>query len=307
MTHASPASTAPIAVILNLRSGLGHGDEQAERLRELFASQGVEAVIHPAHDGEAIVAATRRALESKPAAVVAAGGDGTVSAVASCLRGTGVALAVLPLGTLNHFARDLGIPADIEDAVKAIAGGRRLGIDLGEVNQRSFLNNASLGIYPDIVRDRERQQRRLGRGKYWAMFWATSRVMKRSPFLKLRLEIDGHATLCRSPFVFVGNNDYVMEGFNIGMRSSLRDGCLSVYTTQRRTRWGLLRLALRALLGRLQQARDFSIERAASLRIDSRRRWLLVATDGEVTAMETPLTFRVLPRALEVIVPGAQP
>ena len=302
----SPANPpAAFAVVLNVRSGCGHGDEQAAKLTELFAAHGAAIEVFCAQDGSEIVAAARRAIATRPTAVVAAGGDGTVSAVASCLRGSGIPLAVLPMGTLNHFARDLGIPADVEAAVGAIATGKRVGIDVGEVNDRAFINNASLGIYPDIVRDRERQQRRLGRGKYWAMLWATGRVLRRSPFLKLHLEIDGRSCLCRSPFVFIGNNDYVMEGFNIGMRSSLRDGCLSIYTTRRRTRWGLLTLAFRALFGRLQQTDDFSTERAAELRIDSRRRWLLVATDGEVTAMETPLRFRVLPRALDVIVPNA--
>jgi len=166
-----------------------------------------------------------------------------------------------------------------------------------------FINNASLGIYPDIVRDRVRQQRRLGRGKYWAMLWATLAVMKRSPFLSLTMEIDGKPVQCRSPFVFIGNNDYVMEGFSIGTRSSLRDGKLSIYTTQRRTRGGLVRLAFRALLGRLSQAKDFAGNSASSVRIDSKRRYMLVATDGEVTAMETPLNFRVLPGALSVILP----
>ena len=296
-----------IAVVLNVGAGRGYCDDDTGRLQTLFASHGLQAKIFPAKDGSEILSQARAAVASKPAVVVAAGGDGTVSAVASCLKETGIAMAVLPMGTLNHFARDLGIPADCEEAVAAIARGQRVAVDVGMVNDRPFVNNASIGIYPDIVRDRQRQQRRLGRGKFWAMLWAIHAVLKRSPFLRLRVELDGTAHNLRSPFVFIGNNDYVMEGFEIGMRSSLRDGCLSIYTTQRRTRWGLLRLALRALLGRLQQARDFSIERAASLRIDSRRRWLLVATDGEVTAMETPLTFRVLPRALEVIVPGAQP
>ncbi|HYC38074.1 MAG TPA: diacylglycerol kinase family protein [Usitatibacter sp.] len=299
-----PCPAAPVAVILNERSGQGHGDDAVARLAALLQRHGIEAEIFRAADGS-IAEVTRLALQAPRSVVVAAGGDGTVSAVAACLRGTGIALAVLPVGTLNHFARDLGIPPDIEGAVRVIAQGRRLGVDLGEVNERTFVNNASLGLYPDIVRDRQRQQRRLGRGKYRAMLWATLAILRRSPFLRLSIEIDGRTTHCRSPFVFIGNNDYVMEGFNIGMRSSLRDGCLSVYTTRRRTRWGLLRLAIRALLGRLQQARDFSMARASSLRIDSRRRWLLVATDGEVTALATPLRLRVLPRALQVLVPAS--
>jgi diacylglycerol kinase family enzyme len=303
MDRSSAPAQDPIPVVLNSTAGKGYTREQQEELRQWFADAGLAIEIHAATRGEEIVDLTRRALTRNPRFVVAAGGDGTVSAVASCLRGRNIPLAVVPAGTLNHFARDLGIPAGVKEAIAAIVHGQPVGVDLGEVNDRPFINNASLGIYPDIVRDRVRQQRRLGRGKYWAMLWATLAVMKRSPFLSLTMEIDGKPVRCRSPFVFIGNNDYVMEGFSIGTRSSLRDGRLSVYTTQRRTRGGLVRLAFRALLGRLSQAKDFAVNSAASVRIDSSRRYMLVATDGEVTAMETPLIFRVLPGALCVILP----
>ena len=294
-----------VPIVLNLCAGRSCGDEEIHEIERVFAEHGLRADIHTAHDGTEIVARTRDALRTRPDVVVAAGGDGTVSAVVSCIKGSGVGLAVLPIGTLNHFARDLGIPADMGAVARAIAEGKRTPVDLGEVNERPFINNASLGLYPDMVRDRTRQQRRLGRGKYWAMFWATLAVLRRSPWLKLHMEIDGVRQECRSPFVFIGNNDYVMSGFNIGTRSSLRDGKLSIYTTPRRTRWGIVRLGLRALLGRLEQARDFATENAQTLRIESPERELLVAADGEVLTLRTPLTFRVLPGALDVIVPAA--
>jgi YegS/Rv2252/BmrU family lipid kinase len=299
------APNARIALILNVRSGPGHGPEGRQRLERLFREAGLEPAVFVVRDGEQARAATGRALETGARIVVAAGGDGTVSAVAAGLRGKDAALAVVPVGTLNHFARDLGIPQDPAEAIAAISRGVRIGVDVGEVNERIFINNASLGIYPDIVRDRTRQQRRLGRGKYWAMLWATLAVLRRSPFVRMRMEIEGHDTVeCKSPFVFVGNNDYVMEGFSIGTRSSLRDGCLSVYTTRRRGRLALLGLAVRALVGRLHQARDFSNVHASRLRIETRHRRLWVATDGELNAMTTPLEFRVLPGALRVIVPA---
>ena len=302
--HASKAAPPDrIAVILNVAAGTGHSPEARERLRELFASHGMRAEILSAGNGEEIGQRVAEAMASGVAAIAAGGGDGTVSAVAARLSGTGIALAVLPLGTLNHFARDLGIPADCERAVEAIASGRRVAVDIGEVNGRPCINNASLGLYPDIVRDRTRQQRRLGRGKFWAMLWATLAVLHRSPFLRLRLEADGQPRQCRSPFVFIGNNEYTMEGFSIGTRSSLRDGRLSVYTTQRCGRAALLRLALRALFGRLHQAEDFASALVRRLRIDSRHERLLVATDGEVTSMRPPLEFTVRPGALHVIVP----
>ena len=301
----TPAPPPSLALVLNVRSGQGHDSDTRQEIDAAFGAAGLRPRVFPVESGSEIREAVAEALRLGATTVIAAGGDGTVSAVAACLRGTQTSLAVIPVGTLNHFARDLGIPEDIEEAVAAIARGLTVGIDLGEVNDRTFINNASLGIYPDIVRDRTRQQRRLGRGKYWAMLWATLAVLRRSTFLRMRMQIEGERTVeCKSPFVFVGNNDYVMEGFSIGQRSSLCDGCLSIYTTRRHGRLGLLRLAVRALAGRLQQARDFSSLHASSLRIETRRRRLWVATDGELNVMTTPLTFRVLPRALSVVVPG---
>ena len=292
-----------VPIVLNIASGGSHGQVTYNEVRRLFSLHGIEADILTAEDGKGLEAQVREALRTSPEVVVAAGGDGTVSTVAALLRGTGVALGVLPAGTLNHFARDLGIPTDLEGAVAAIAQGAPVDVDVGEVNGRTFVNNASLGLYPQIVRHRKRRQELYGHGKYWAMLGATLTVLGRNPFLRLKLQLDDRVERCRTPFVFIGNNDYVMEGFSIGTRSSLRDGKLSIYTTQRRTRGGLVRLAFRALLGRLSQAKDFAVNSASSVRIDSKRRYMLVATDGEVTAMETPLNFRVLPGALSVILP----
>jgi diacylglycerol kinase family enzyme len=216
-------------------------------------------------------------------------------------------MGVLPLGTLNHFAKDLRIPLDIKQAIATLAEGYVTEVDLGEVNGRVFLNNSSLGIYPDVVRERRRQQTRLGRGKRWALLWASITAMKRNAFLHVRLCLDGIDREYRAPFVFIGNNQYVMEGFNIGIRDGLRDGLLSVYVTQRRTRWALFLLGLRALFARLRQAKDFEATTAQTLSIDSRHRHLHVATDGEVALMETPLHYRVLPLALRVVVPRPAP
>ena len=303
MPHALADKSGRIPVILNATAGTGHDAETHKELHELFGRHGMVPDIHTAREGSEIEAQVRKAMDSAPPMIVVAGGDGTVSAVASILRGTPITLGILPEGTLNHFARDLGIPAERERAIEVLATGAPVAVDVGEVNGRPFINNASLGLYPDIVRDRTRQQRRLGRGKYWAMFWAIFGVLGRSPFMRLRLELDGDPLHCLAPFVFIGNNQYVMEGFSIGTRSSVRDGRLSVYTTQRHGRAGLLRLALRALFGRLAQAKDFLSTDARRVRVESTRRRILVATDGEVTAMETPLEFNVRPASLRVMLP----
>jgi diacylglycerol kinase family enzyme len=177
------------------------------------------------------------------------------------------------------------------------------GCDVGEVNGRCFINNARLGLYPGMVQERERQQSRLRRSKRHAMLWATLAVLQRPPLLDVRLTLDDRVQECFAPFVFVGNNHYELEGFDIGTRARLDAGLLDVYTTCNCSTGGLILLALRAMFGALRQADDFVEAPARSLRIASRRSRLLVATDGEVTSMRTPLEFRIQPRALEVLVP----
>ena len=295
-----PLHLGTVAVVLNGTSGPGHVPEQVE---QAFRQAGIAAPVFVGRRGEEIAVLTRRALRERPAILAVGGGDGTLNTVVNALAGTGTALGVLPLGTLNHFAKDLGLPLQLDEAVRVLASGRRARVDLGEVNGRRFLNNASLGIYPDIVRERRRQQQRLGRSKFSAMVWATLAVLNRAPLLSLRLELDERVEMCRAPFVFVGNNEYRMEGFSIGTRERLDGAHLSVYTTSHCHGGGPIKLAVRALLGRLRQADDFTALRARTLRVETAKKQLLVATDGELSVMQTPLEFRILPAALEVIVP----
>jgi diacylglycerol kinase family enzyme len=210
---------------------------------------------------------------------------------------------VLPLGTLNHFAKDLNIPLDLEGAARNLITGEAVKVDVGEVNERIFINNSSLGLYPSIVRRREKQQERLGRGKWFAAAWATLEVFRRYPLFSVRLSADGQEFRRRTPFVFIGNNEYQMDTFNLGARSCLNAGQLSLHLTRDIGRWGLVRLAASALLGRLREAKDFDALCTKEVWIETRRTRLRVATDGEVTIMKSPLHYRVRPAALRVIVP----
>jgi diacylglycerol kinase family enzyme len=197
------------------------------------------------------------------------------------------------------------LPLELEAAVDLIAKGHHVNVDVGEVNGRFFVNNSSLGLYPDIVLDRERQRRRLGRGKWAALAAACVRAARRYPLLWFRIDANGDSLERRTPFLFIGNNEYAMEGFEIGERSNLQAGRLSLYVTQRTGRFALFRLALRALFRRLEQARDFDMLHATSLIVRTPRRYLRVATDGEVSLMPTPLRYRIWPAALRVIVSPA--
>ncbi len=294
---------ARVEVIINASSGQDDKEEVRARLTSIFQSCGIKARISLASSGAEIERLAAAVAEGPAQVVVAGGGDGTLNAVAARLVGKDKLFGILPLGTLNHFAKDLKIPLDLEAAARIIAEGRPVEVDVGMVNDRIFLNNSSLGLYPRIVRERERQQERLGRGKWWAFLWAALRVFRRYPFFDVRLSADGETLIRRTPFVFVGNNEYEMNGFNLGGRACLNNGQLSLYVAHRTGRFGLLRLALRALSGRLDEAQDFDRLCAKEIWIETRSKRLPVATDGEVNVLETPLHFTILPGALRALVP----
>lgn len=298
--------SSPIRVIVNAAAGTAAQRDVIAALPAHFDSAGVEAQLELAESGADFVEAIRRAVVQRPQVIVIGGGDGTLNSAAQLIVGTGITLGILPLGTLNHLAKDLQIPLDIEAAVKAIAAGHTAKIDVGIVNDRHFLNNSGLGLYPRVVIKREVERERLGLGKWPAFVFAALSVLRRYPFLDVRLSVDGITLVRRTPFVFIGNNRYEMEGFRIGSRTHLDRGELCLYMSNRASRLGLLTLAVRALFGGLNQTRDFDSVCAKEIEIDTRRRRLHVATDGEVSIMPTPLRYRVLPGALSVIVPEAE-
>jgi diacylglycerol kinase family enzyme len=295
----------PALVVLNARSGTGSGPEQLSLLRELFALEGVDAEFVLAHGGDEMFDAVDRACADGIELVVAGGGDGTQSAVASRLVGRPVVQGVLPLGTLNHFAKDLGIPLKLADAVRTLAKGQVQEVDVGEVNGRVFINNSSLGLYPEIVRERELQQLHLGKSKWRALASATLHATEGRPGMAVRVDADGDQQVRRTPFVFIGNNRYTMEGLAIGARETLQGGELSLYLGRRRGRLALVQMALRALAKRLRQDEDFELVTGEAFVINTTDSRIRVATDGEVCMMDTPLHYRIRPRALRVLVPPA--
>ena len=213
-------------------------------------------------------------------------------------------LGVLPLGTLNHFAKDLEIPLTLDEAARTAVEGRAASIDVAEVNGRLFVNNSSIGLYPRIVRRREERREKLGWGKWPAFVWATLHTMHRHRPLDLTLSVDGQEIRRQTPFVFVGNNFYEMEGFSVGTRERLDRGELSVYLAPNARPFDLLILALRSLFGLLRNDSRFEVLRTTELRIEAGADRVRVATDGEITMVPTPLRYHVRPGALRVMVPA---
>ncbi|MDQ3010775.1 MAG: diacylglycerol kinase family lipid kinase [Acidobacteriota bacterium] len=289
-------------VILNAGSGAGADESVQQQLAELFQAHGLRPNIQLAKTGPEVVELAKRAARGPSEIVVAGGGDGTINAVASALAGTGKTLGVLPVGTLNHFAKDLRIPLVLAEAVRTISTGHTAQVDVGEVNGRIFLNNSGLGLYPSIVNQREKRQE-LGYSKWPAFILASLAVFRRYPFLHVRLNSEKQMFVGHTPFVFIGNNEYQIESLNVGGRACLNAGQLSLFMTHNVGRMGLVRLALRALFGRLRGIKDFVAVNTKEVTVETRRKIVRVSTDGEITLMQTPLHYRIRPGFLRVLVP----
>jgi diacylglycerol kinase family enzyme len=249
-------------------------------------------------------AALKSAKEGEIDAVVVGGGDGSIRTVAGVLAETGVPLGILPLGTLNHFAKDLGIPLHLKEAAEVIAKGGTRTVDLAEVNGETFINNSSIGIYPYLVLDRERRRANHKLAKWMAMVPALFRVLKHFPRRQLALSAEGWTRPYRTPCLLIGNNEYGMEFFELGRRHNLDRGEISVYVVKQRRPFGFFWMICRMVLGKVSQARDIESFRLKELQVRSKTSRLPVALDGEVEIMHPPLEYRSRPGALQVIVPS---
>ncbi len=265
-------------------------------LREAFAAAGVEIDLTLAEGAEIGTALERVAGAS---VVAVGGGDGTVGQAVGVLAANGSALGVLPLGTRNHLARQLSLPLDLEGAAKVIAAGKRERVDYARIGQRSWINNASVGLYARMVTARDAA----GGPKWLATIPAAWSVLRHLEQRRLTLVLDGATQRVKTPLLFVGNNRYSLDGGRIGERESLSDGTLAVYALAPKSAGQLVGFALRTLLGRADPARDFvALAEAGSLTIEGVGE-IRVALDGEVEKLPLPLEFAIMPGALEVIVP----
>lgn len=292
-----------VLVFVNRSSGgAARSEREAEEIRAALAKAGIKGRVEPL-DGAAIAEKAQKAAQAGAEMIVVGGGDGTISAAAGAIAGTGTSLGILPLGTLNHFARDLGMPMKLDDAAKVIAAGQAREVDVAEVNGRTFINNSAIGLYPLMVIDRDLQQQRLGRSKRLAMVVAALRTLARFHHDRLTLTVNDEQARLDTPLLFVGNNDYRIDIGAPGHRDSLQDGKLCVLVMRKKTRRGMIAASIRALLNRTRPDDMVRLDDVARLRVASRRKHLPISVDGEVTALTSPLDYKVRKRALKVIAP----
>lgn len=291
-----------VTFILNSKSGACDAAEVSEVAKRVAAENGAVATVHILDEGSDLDALVKDALKDGAQFVVAGGGDGTISAIAAALIGSNIPLGVLPLGTLNHFAKDLKIPLGLNDALANLFVGTHYYVDVGEVNGRVFINNSGVGLYPRIVQDREAIQKH-GYPKWLALARATIRKVRTYSLIRVSLiTADGQKLIRSTPFVFVGNNKFEISGLRMGTRERLDGGQLWICLAPEAGRLKLAVLAALALVGRLRE-RDVVVFDSAEVEVATRRKHQEVSHDGEVSLFDSPLDYRSRPRALLVIVP----
>jgi diacylglycerol kinase family enzyme len=293
----------PDVVLLNSRASAFRSPGLHAQIEGLFRSYRTDVVIRDITSPFEMPHAARAAREEQAAVIVAGGGDGTVSAVASALAGGPTPLGILPLGTLNHFAKDLQIPLDLDKAVATIVQGHVRRVDVGRVGDAIFVNNSSIGIYPSIIEIRERL-RLQGHWKWTAFVKATIDVLRREDEVSISLESDRTRIIAQTPFLFVGNNEYQGEGLHLGARSKLDGGRLYAYFAPPVGTRDLPKLFAHAVLGYARQEHALELISAQELWVDSPSvPEMKVACDGELLTLKPPLHYRAWPGALNVLTP----
>jgi diacylglycerol kinase family enzyme len=296
-----------ILIVMNPHSGKKRTGEKARQLRTEVERYPGRFVVREVSSGKEIGATVERGVAEGFRTIAAAGGDGTICAVAAALVGTGCRLGVVPLGTFNYFARGQGLPETVPEALKVLAETPARPIDVAEVNGHVFLNNASLGAYAKVLESRERIYRKYGRSRvaaYWSVLVALVNFRAR---LRTTVTVDGAAHRFKTPMIFVANNPFQLELFSLAGADLIREGKLVALVAPDVGRWGLIAFAARLALGTMDKDRDFKLLAGRDVLVETRRRGAVVARDGERGRMRAPFRFRLRAHALELVAPPSAP
>lgn len=315
MPTPAAARDAPFFIALNAGSGHDETDERRRTIESVLGQAGRQfylTVIDQPDTIDQIAGQLARRAVAEGGVLVAAGGDGTINAVARQAIAHGCAFGVLPQGTFNYFARTHGIPEELEEAVHALLASRLQPVQVGTVNQRVFLVNASIGLYPKLLEERELDKKQFGRSRLVAALSALKTILSPHRRLRLVLQVDGKLQRLRTATFFVGNNRLQMEQIGIPpLSAALEDGHLAAVAPRSKGKLGMVWLLLHGALGqmgRLDQADELATFSFRQMQVKvktlSRRRKVKVATDGEITYMSNPLAFRVMDQQLLLLKPA---
>lgn len=301
----------PFYIVLNARSGVGKAAETQAQMREILDSAGQHhefMLIDEPHDTPRIAARVAQVAAQNDGAIVVAGGDGTINSVAHASLDSGRPFGVIPQGTFNYLSRTYGIPSDPLQATRALLDSRLRAVQVGALNDRIFLVNASLGLHPHLLQERETYTRQYGRRRLVALWAGLSTLMHGYRQLTLEIEHDEDREIVRTPTLFVGNNPLQLERVGLPEADDVQRHRLAAVIVRPVGTGALLWLALRGALGQLGEehnVRNFSFRRLSVQGIRGQRgRKIKVSTDGEILWMEAPLNFSVAPHRLMLMVPN---
>ena len=235
--------------------------------------------------------------------VVAAGGDGTLNAVAQSLIQHDIPMGILPLGTFNYVARALNIPLDILDAAKVIAEGVERSVHVAHINDQIYLNNASLGLYPLFIQKRELYNQKFGRFPLHAYTSGLDVLIREHQELKLELQIDQEIYSIATPLIFFGNNQLQLADLNLKVAECAKEGRVAGVVMAKSDKLILFKSLLQLVRGKIDEASDVHSFSAQQVIVDAEQAQLSVAIDGEIVEMTPPLKIHVEHSALNVMVP----
>lgn len=300
----SDLSQCRVALVVNGAAGKKDGQQQQDSIREAITPRVREFALYSVSKGTLIADTAKQAADDGADIVVALGGDGTQSAVAGALAGGTAVMGVLPGGTFNYFARELGVGDTVEAALETLLAGHVQQMDVGEVNGRIFLNNASFGVYPEILERREAIYRRWGRSRM-AAYWSVLVTLwdMRDP-MTMVVTLDGETRQCKTSLAFAARSAFQLESLGLEGADAIRDGRFALFLAKGQRRHELVAAAFRLALGRVAPGRDFDMLTAEEIMIETRQVRRLLAFDGEKARMKGPFRLRVHQGALSVIVPA---
>lgn len=297
-------SRARVRAIVNMGSGRGAGGDIAARLDQALRARVAELDIHSTEKGADLVQMARQAVEDGVDLIIAAGGDGTQAAIASAIAGTEVAMVVIPGGTFNYFARDLGSGETVDEAMQIFDAPHLRHVHVGDVNGMLFLNNISFGAYPEILKRRESIYRRWGRSRVAAYWSAVVALWSLRHPLTLTVRAEGQEHRFTTALAFVAKSAYQLESFGLEGADRVREGHLALLVARAQKPAPLVRAALRLAFGKSVRYSDFDLICADDMVIEATPAHEYIAHDGEKTWMDSPFHIRVRHHALKVLVPG---
>ncbi len=303
-------SRQPLSLIYNQKSGFhsAYREQICECILTLFQDYGFEIQLFDlaqVHDFDALMQKViQRHLQSEQRGIiVVAGGDGTINSVVTRLLQHDIPLGILPLGTFNYVARALHIPLDLLEAAEVIVTGHDQSINIATLNDRIYLNNASLGLYPLFIQRREQFNRYLGRFSWHAYSSALEVLLRRREELQLSLEINGQKYPLRTPLIFFGNNQLQLEEMKLQVAECVAIGRIAGVAVSKGDKWSLFKIVWQMVQGTLERAPEIYSFCGDQVIVTSKQQTLTVALDGEIAEMTPPLKFGIYRQALKIRVP----